>query len=195
VDAGLSSAGAQRRLAALAALAAVVAMAVLAVVALFGEPSGLVVALVLLAIAAGAAWLAVTNRGVLRVLAMAAVLAAVVALVAIASVMGGGTGGILALVAIAALLGGFGAAARYAVGPPARPGSAVGPAHQGVLIVNPKSGGRKTERFHLVEEAEQRGIRTVGLTRGADLRALFAARRDPRRDAQPVLLGPGSRPR
>jgi hypothetical protein len=192
VDAGLSSAGAQRRLAALAALAAVVAMAVLAVVALFGEPSGLVVALVLLAIAAGAAWLAVTNRGVLRVLAMAAVLAAVVA---IALVLGGGTSGILALVAIAALLGGFGAAARYAVGPPARPGSAVGPAHQGVLIVNPKSGGRKTERFHLVEEAEQRGIRTVGLTRGADLRALFAARRDPRRDAQPVRLGPGSRPR
>jgi hypothetical protein len=87
-------------------------MAVVAVVALFGEPSGLVLALALLAIAAGAAWLAVTNRGVWRVLAMAAVLAAVVA---IALVLGGGTGGILSLVAIAALLGGFGAAARYAV--------------------------------------------------------------------------------
>ena len=48
----------------------------------------------------------------------------------------------------------------------------MGPARQGVLIVNPKSGGGKAERFHLVEEAEQRGIRTVGLTRGADLRAL-----------------------
>jgi diacylglycerol kinase family enzyme len=162
VDAGLSPTGARRRLAALAALGAVVAMAVVAVVALFGEPSGLVLALALMAIAAGAAWLAVTNRGVWRVLAMAAVLAAVVA---IALVLGGGTGGILALVAIAALLGGFGAAARYAVGPPARPGTAVGPARQGALIVNPWSGGGKVERFHLVDEAEQRGIRTIALTR------------------------------
>jgi diacylglycerol kinase family enzyme len=169
VDAGLSPTGARRRLAALAALGAVVAMAVVAVVALFGEPSGLVLALALLAIAAGAAWLAVTNRGVWRVLAMAAVLAAVVA---IALVLGGGTGGILALVAIAALLGGFGAAARYAVGPPARPGTAVGPARQGALIVNPWSGGGKVERFHLVDEAEQRGIRTIALTRVSDLRAL-----------------------
>jgi diacylglycerol kinase family enzyme len=169
VDASLSPTGARRRLAALAALGAVVAMAVVAVVALFGEPSGLVLALALLAIAAGAAWLAVTNRGVWRVLAMAAVLAAVVA---IALVLGGGTGGILALVAIAALLGGFGAAARYAVGPPARPGTAVGPARQGALIVNPWSGGGKVERFHLVDEAEQRGIRTIALTRGSDLRSL-----------------------
>src|SRR4051794_4969298 len=144
-------------------------MVVVAVVALFGRPSGLVLALALLAIAAGAAWLAATNRGVWRILAVAGVLAAVVG---IALVLGGGTGGVLALVAFAALLGGFGAAARYAIGPPARPGTPVEPARQGVLIVNPKSGGGKAERFHLVEEAEQRGIRTIALTRGLDLRTL-----------------------
>jgi hypothetical protein len=143
-------------------------MAVVAVVALFGEPSGLVVALVLLAIAAGAARLAVTNRGVLRVLAMAAVLAAVVA---IALVLGGGTSGILALVAIAALLGA--SVPRRAT----RSGRWLGPGRQwggapGRPDRHPKSGGGKAERFHLVEEAEQRGIRTVGLTRGADLCAL-----------------------
>ena len=67
MDAGLSPTGARLRLAALAALGAVVAMAVVAVVALFGEPSGLVVALVLLAIAAGAAWLRSEGLGSSRV--------------------------------------------------------------------------------------------------------------------------------
>ena len=158
-----------RRLAALGALATIPAMVIVLVAALFGRPSGLVLALVLLALAAGAAWVAVTNRGVLRYVAAAAVVAIVVA---IAFVLGSGTGGIVALVLIAALTAAFGAAARYAVGPPARHGKRVEPARRGVLIVNPMSGGGKAERADLAEKAEARGIRTITLTRGLDLRTL-----------------------
>ena len=158
-----------RRLAALGALATIPAMVIVLVAALFGRPSGLVLALVLLALAAGAAWVAVTNRGVLRYVAAAAVVAIVVA---IAFVLGSGTGGIVALVLIAALTAAFGAAARYAVGPPARHGKRVEPARRGVLIVNPKSGGGKAERDNLAEKADARGIRTITLTRGLDLRTL-----------------------
>jgi diacylglycerol kinase family enzyme len=48
----------------------------------------------------------------------------------------------------------------------------VPPARRGVLIVNPKSGGGKAERFRLFDEAAQRAIETIELTPGADLRAL-----------------------
>jgi diacylglycerol kinase family enzyme len=93
-------------------------------------------------------------------------------LVGIALALTLGTGGIIALVLLALLLGGFGAAARYALGAPPRPGRRVPPARQGVLIANPKSGGGKVERFNLLQEAEQRGIRTIALTPGSDLRGL-----------------------
>jgi diacylglycerol kinase family enzyme len=158
-----------RRLAALGALATIPAMVIVLVAALFGRPSGLVLALALLALAAAAAWVAATNRGVLRYVAVVAVVAIVVAM---AFVLGSGTGGILALVLIAALTAAFGSAARYAVGPPARHGKRVEPARRGVLIVNPKSGGGKAERADLAEKAEARGIRTITLTRGLDLRTL-----------------------
>lgn len=41
-----------------------------------------------------------------------------------------------------------------------------------VLIMNPKSGGGKAERFHLADECRRRGIEPVLLTRGDDLRQL-----------------------
>src|SRR4051794_17265774 len=158
-----------RRVAAGAALLTVPAMVAVAVVALFGDPSGLVLALVLLAVAAGAAWLAATQRRLVRWLS---VIAAAACVVGIAFVLTLGTGGIITLVAIGLLLAAFGACARYALGQPPRPGRRVPPARRGVLIINPKSGGGKAERFRLFDEAAQRGIETIELTPGSDLRAL-----------------------
>lgn len=45
---------------------------------------------------------------------------------------------------------------------------------QGVLLMNPKSGGGKVERFNLADEALRRGIRTIELQPGDDLRSLAA---------------------
>jgi diacylglycerol kinase family enzyme len=82
---------------------------------------------------------------------------------------------ILAIVLIAL----SGSAARYALhgGPRSRqassgPGEAVGPANHPVLLINPKSGGGKAERFRLVEECGARGIEPVVLQPGDDLLAL-----------------------
>jgi diacylglycerol kinase family enzyme len=160
---------APQRAAAALALLAIPAMVVVVVIALFGDPSGLVLSLVLVAVAAGAAWVAATRRGILRWLAAAV---AVACLVGIALALTLGTGGIMALVLLVLLLAGFGAAARYALGAPPRPGRRVPPARHGVLLANPKSGGGKVERFNVLEEAEQRGIHTIALTPGSDLRAL-----------------------
>jgi diacylglycerol kinase family enzyme len=52
------------------------------------------------------------------------------------------------------------------------PGTPVGPATRPVLLMNPKSGGGKVERFNLVEEASRRGIEPVVLKPGDDLLAL-----------------------
>jgi diacylglycerol kinase family enzyme len=46
------------------------------------------------------------------------------------------------------------------------------PAKHPVLIMNPKSGGGKAVRFHLADECRRRGIKTVLLTPGDDLRQL-----------------------
>jgi diacylglycerol kinase family enzyme len=45
----------------------------------------------------------------------------------------------------------------------------VGPARQGTLIMNLKSGGGKAERFHLEDECRRRGIEPVVLRPGDDL--------------------------
>jgi diacylglycerol kinase family enzyme len=43
------------------------------------------------------------------------------------------------------------------------------PARHAVLIMNPKSGGGKAEKFHLVDECHRRGIEPIVLTPGDDL--------------------------
>jgi len=45
----------------------------------------------------------------------------------------------------------------------------VPPARHPVLIMNPKSGGGKVERFHMIDEARKRNIESVMLNRGDDL--------------------------
>jgi Diacylglycerol kinase catalytic domain len=71
------------------------------------------------------------------------------------------------------------AAARYALGRDIKslksgpkPGEQVGPARRPVLVMNPRSGGGKMERFALVEEARRRGVEPVVLGPGDDLSEL-----------------------
>ena len=135
-----------------------------------------VVALLLVLVALGLAgaglWLAATRRGIPRLLGIAL---AVVAL-------GGGVVALVAqgligeLVALVVAIAAFGAASRMALRrqSPGRtdsmqPGATPARARSAVLLINPKSGGGKAERFDLAGEAGKRGIRAVVLERGDDL--------------------------
>ena len=73
----------------------------------------------------------------------------------------------------------FGLTARYAarhdlerLGAAARRDRTRQPVRKGVLIINPKSGGGKAERWHLPEEALRRGIEPLVLRPGDDLAEL-----------------------
>ena len=172
------SEGASARLAALAALgAAVLAVAVL-VVTLFRSPLAVLAAAAALVVAGGCAWFALTRTGVARMLGVAAAVLAVVAS-ATALYLGGAHRGVAVFVVAIAL---FTIAARSAgrrsrrrTPPTAREtpaaAGATGPT-RAVLLMNPRSGGGKVERFHLAEEAGRRGIETIELGPGDDLRTL-----------------------
>ena len=161
-----------RRLSAIVALVAVVAMLAVAVVGLLQRPLVLVVTIACLGVAIGAASYALTRSGarrlvaaVVAIMALAAPLALVLAYGQLLQLLF-----LVALVAVAAL------ATRYALGRDLKslrsgptPGTVVGPAIRPVLLMNPRSGGGKVERFHLVQEARRRGIEPVVLAPGDDL--------------------------
>jgi len=167
------------RLAALAALAAAAVAALMFVLAIFTSPAGVIVGALAVCMAVGCGWLALTRSGGVRILALAgAGVATFAAVVALAK------GDILwALAALVASVLAFTAAGRSAgrarrrreprpaQAPQRRPARQTGPP---VLLMNPKSGGGKVERFHLAAEAEKRGIRTIELRLGDDLRSLAA---------------------
>jgi diacylglycerol kinase family enzyme len=163
------------RLAALAALAAAVVAVLLLILALFTSTLGAAVGMAALCVAAGCGWLALTRSGIIRAVALlgagAATFAAVVALA-----RGDILWAVVAFVASAVAYTAASRSARRAVrrrrqgaAPPARRARA-----EGVLLMNPKAGGGKVERFHLADEALRRGIRTVELRPGDDLRSLAA---------------------
>jgi diacylglycerol kinase family enzyme len=163
----------RRRLAALAALLLLVAALVVAAVALSGEVLRLIVTLLLIPLAAAGAWFAATRRRGLRVLGFLVAIGAVVGILVLTIVSE--RHGLLAL-ALVAILGLSALCARYgtrrdrgSVKAAEVPGTPVGPARKGVLIINPKSGGGKGEKFHLVDEARRRGIEPVLLEPGKDL--------------------------
>jgi diacylglycerol kinase family enzyme len=152
--------------------AALGVLATLAVL-LASDVVALLFVLAALGLAGAGLWLAATRRGIARLLGIAVAVAAlaggVVALIA--------QGVIDELVALVVAIAVFGAASRMALrrrqipertdsthpaGRPAR-------ARSGVLLINPKSGGGKAERFDLPGEARKRGIRAVVLERGDDL--------------------------
>jgi diacylglycerol kinase family enzyme len=162
-----------RRVTAVVALLAPLAVLAVVVVALVRRPLTLVLAVACVGIGVGAAAYAITRTGIRRTLA--AVLA-VLALATAVVLLFAAAGGLLVLGLMVALLLVGAAATRHALGRDIKslkssptPGTAVGPAARPVLLMNPKSGGGKVERFNLVEEARRRGVEPVVLAPGDDL--------------------------
>ena len=166
-----------------AQLAAVGALVILFLIFWFGvslianDPVGLVLSFVSVFLVVFFAWFVLTRRGVRRWLVLPIAFLALLAL---------GTYGYdqkyqLGVLVVMLML--FGIVARYAVRHDqaplrraslryARPAQ---PARNGVLIINPKSGGGKAERFNLLEEARKRSIEPLLLAPGDDLCELAEA--------------------
>lgn len=159
-----------RRVCAVLALAALATAVIVVVVTLVRDPLELVAALVLLSLVAVGGWAALVRRGWRRVVLA---IVAVAALVGITFLPDLRTFVVLALLVGLLLLAAI--ATRVAIGHDlARvlETTPVGPATHGVLLMNPRSGGGKVERFDLESEARKRGITPVVLGPGDDLREL-----------------------
>jgi len=167
----------RRRGAAWVALIAGAVAAVTLVAGLLHNLVPLVIALASLALAVAAAWYGATRRGTRRVAGVVcaggAIAAAIVAVVSIALDFE------IVIVAVVLLVLVF--AANAAVAPPVEVAPKPAPrrrarrAPKAVLLVNPKSGGGKSERFDLLREAANRRVHTIVLQPGDDLRTLARA--------------------
>jgi diacylglycerol kinase family enzyme len=166
--------GLARQLAAWLAIACLLAAgAALGISAILGDAWRLPVVLVLDAVAVVGLWLGLSRRGAARLFGL--VLAGVALLVVIAVTLAGDYRGVPFILAIVLTLA-SGGAARYALRGGYRElrqaplaGPTAPPAVHPVLIMNPKSGGGKAERFNLVEECQARGIEPIVLQPGDDL--------------------------
>ena len=161
------------RIAAVLALIAPVAIVVVTGVALAGNLPVAALAVVLVLVCSAAIWLALTRRGPRR--AAGAALAALSG-TGLVVVLATHWQGLVVLVVLLLLLAVFGLAAGFALGTgQAAVGGVVGgvvpvdAAQRAVLIVNPRSGGGKAERFELAARARRRGIEPVVLRPGDDL--------------------------
>jgi diacylglycerol kinase family enzyme len=165
-----------RRVSAVVALLAPLVVLVVTVALLLRRPLLAVAAAACLSAGVGAAAYAVTRTGIRRALAaVGAVLflgAGIVLLLVTA-----GRLWVIAAVVVPLVVGGV--ATRHALGRDIKslknsptPGTPVAPATRPVLLMNPKSGGGKVERFGLVDEARRRGIEPIVLRPGDDLVAL-----------------------
>ncbi|MEU3270590.1 diacylglycerol kinase family protein [Saccharomonospora sp. NPDC006951] len=159
-----------RRVNAAVAIATALAAIGVAIAVVAGSPVQVAIAVVLLAVAMSGSWAALVNRGFRRALACSV---AVVTLLSLAVLPELRT--YLVLLVVGGLCLVSTAAARVALagerGSP-HPGTRVPPAAKGVLLLNPRSGGGKVERFRLDPTARQRGITTVVMGAGDDVRAL-----------------------
>ena len=157
-----------RRASAALALTALAAALLFLVVVSIRRWDVLLVSVVSLGVAVVAAWYVVSRRGSVRV--AAAVLGAIALVVFILVILASQSGRVLAVgLALAALST---AAAGYALASTAQADEAESApkARQAVLIMNPRSGGGKVERFGLVDLSRQRGVEPYVLSPGDDLR-------------------------
>ena len=154
-------------------MAALLAAAVLLLIGIALHLAAVILAFISLLTGVTGGWYAVSRRGVVRVIAVTVVVASVAAL---------GTSlffadiSIWRVILIAALGGVSVLAARYALKRTRRQLRAetahlvrAGRAAHPVLIMNPKSGGGKAERFDLAGECRKRSIEPVVLRPGDDL--------------------------
>jgi diacylglycerol kinase family enzyme len=161
--------------AAVLALLCYVAVVVLILLTLIDHPGQLIAAWVAALAGLTGAWIALTRRGISRVVgAVLGVAGFVVTIVLLLR-----DAALVQVIAIAAVWALAATAGRYAVGvddgmlrdlPP--PGQPAPQPQQPVLLMNPWSGGGKVVKFDLAREAEQRGIEPVVLKAGDDLAAL-----------------------
>jgi diacylglycerol kinase family enzyme len=159
------------RLAGLTALGAAVLLGLVVLGVVVDNPDEVFVAFLFLLVVVCSAWIALTRRGAIRLVALTALLLGLALLVLQVGLYGAEQ--LILLVALVAL---YGFAGRFATrGEPPRehaPRRCVGRAARGVLLINPKSGGGKASRFFLIDEARMRGLEPVVLRPGDDLRKL-----------------------
>jgi diacylglycerol kinase family enzyme len=121
------------------------------------------------AVAVVAGWYAISRRGTTRLLAVVLVGVALVAFVTLMVA----SHSVRVLAVALALSATSVAAAGYALAPGVRHDDAPAPAPlHPVLILNPRSGGGKVERFSLVDLCRQRGVEPRVLESGDDLRTV-----------------------
>jgi diacylglycerol kinase family enzyme len=162
-----------RRLAAVLALLSAAGALVAIVALLASDVWRLIVVLIAAAVAVAGLWYVVTRRQAGRVVGAIVAVAAIVAVFVVVITGSQGVFGAILPVALIVLSAG---AARYALHRDVRTLKAAPvsgtrtsrPTHP-VLLMNPKSGGGKAEKFNLAEECRQRGIEAVVLRPGDDL--------------------------
>ena len=165
-----------QRLSALGALVTLIASAGLALIGIALHLLAILIVTVGLLICVTSSWYVVSRRGARRIVAMcvaAAALAGIIAGLAFAHIYW------LLLLAIVVLAAMSVVLARHALRRTVRElrsksvkaHRAQRPDHA-VLIMNPKSGGGKAERFQLAAECRKRGVEPVLLRPGDDLRQL-----------------------
>jgi diacylglycerol kinase family enzyme len=171
-DEKVSSRSKHRRaqLAAVGALLAALVVVWLALSMVANDPVGLFIAFVSVFVLVFCGWYLLIRRGLVRLVVLPFALLAIIALFT----YGYDQKYQLIVVVLALVL--FGFAARYAVRkhPQSAPSlhryaQAAQPARRGVLIINPRSGGGKAERFNLTEEARKRRIEPLLLGPDDDL--------------------------
>jgi hypothetical protein len=176
-----------RRIAAIGSLVFAVGAAVLAVMlAIEHFPRGLAV-LACLVVALVAAWLALRHRGARQLAAAGLSAAALVGTVVVLIAFGDILLDLAVVVAFALSI----SLARVAFTVHVELPSAPAPSRP-VLFFNPRSGGGKATRFHLVQEARTRGIVPIELGCGEDLRELVDGAIEDGADALAMAGGDGS---
>jgi diacylglycerol kinase family enzyme len=142
----------------------------------------------LILFALSSAWFGLLRRGAQRMLGLVISLTALVA--ALAVLLATGDHGLQAFLLAIGVTGAL-ALARAAFASKAILPSAPVPRHP-VLLLNPKSGGGKAERFSLEAEARARGIEPIRLEPGADLEELVRDAARNGADAVAMAGGDGS---
>ena len=162
------------RAAAAVALLALAGALVLLLAGIVRHFASVILAILALLVFVTAGWYAVSRRGVVRAVALAAIviaLAGFIVTIVFADISGLRLAAIIVLAAVSVLAARQGlsrttralrAASHRGLKPAPRP------AHP-VLIMNPKSGGGKAEKFKLAEECSKRGIEPIVLRLGDDL--------------------------
>ena len=161
---------ARRRAAAAVALVALAAALVFIAVVTIRRWDVLLGGVLSLGVAVVAGWYAISRRGSTRILAVVLVAVALTAFVVVMI----GSHSVRVLIVGLGLAALSAATAGYALAPGIADGDttpAPQPRHP-VLIMNPRSGGGKVERFNLVDLCRQRGVEPRVLGPGDDLRTV-----------------------